>query len=563
MFKLKLLIPIIIIGFIFQSCSTILEPVLFDGKLGNFVKKEQEEFNVNIDILNFENTRKLNKDPYPRQLMLTGSGGRANVINEEELLKSRLPKQLTNYDYHIGIGDTLTFSYLNEFQNKKVIWPISSSSKLYRLGVGDELVFIQSKVSERLKLNSAGGIEAVDETFASIKGYVGSNGYILLLGVGKLKAENKTLDELRIEIRNILIRDGLTPNFQLEISQFMSKKVYISINGKKGEVSYINNITQSLKELVIIAGLSKADKNSALVTLTRNRKDYYFTAEQLFASDAPEIFIINNDIININLKPKIVQNVEATVSANGKIYLPNIGTIFVVNKTLEELNIEIHEALKNEGLISTFQLDLSGFVSKKIYMLNKTLGSKVIPLTNFKTTLKDLVLNNDNFSTKSEGIFLISLKRYGEIYRFTLAELLNPKMPDIWMKGDDQIEIEFVEYKPGQVYALSGAGNALILPIKPSVRETLANVLFVPNGAFGNLSARRSEVYLLRGQNPAVAYHLDAQDVSRILVAAKTELRPNDIIYVADRPIISFSRTLAEITPLRILLRDLDNGTIP
>jgi len=563
MFKLKLLIPIIIIGFIFQSCSTILEPVLFDGKLGNFEKKEQEEFNINIDVLNFENTRKLNKDPYPRQFMLTGSGRRANVINEEELLKSRLPKQLTNHDYNIGIGDTLTFSYLNEFQNEKVIWPTSPSSKLYRLGVGDELVFVQSNVSGTLKLNSTGGIESLDGTHVPINGYVGSNGYILLLGVGKLKAENKTLDELRIDIRNILIRDGLTPNFQLEISNFLSKKVYISTNGKKGEVFYINNITQSLKELVIIAGLSKADKNSALVTLTRNRKDYYFTAEQLFASDAPEVFIINNDIINISLKPKTAQSVKSTVGSNGKIFLPDIGTVFAANKTLEELNIEIREALNNEGLISIFQLDLSGFVSKKIYMLNKSLGSKVIPLTNFKTTLKDLVLNNNNFSTKSEGIFLISLKRQGEIYRFPLTELLNSKMPDIWMKGDDQIEIEFVEYKLGQVYALSGAGSALILPIKPSVRETLANVLFVSNGAFSNLYARRSEVYLLRGQNPAVAYHLDAQDVSRILVAAKTELRPNDIIYVADRPIISFSRTLAEITPLRILLRDIDNGNIP
>jgi hypothetical protein len=47
------------------------------------------------------------------------------------------------------------------------------------------------------------------------------------------------------------------------------------------------------------------------------------------------------------------------------------------------------------------------------------------------------------------------------------------------------------------------------------------------------------------------------------LVAAKTELRPNDIVYVAERPIISFSRTLAEILPLRILLRDIQDNNIP
>ena len=123
--------------------------------------------------------------------------------------------------------------------------------------------------------------------------------------------------------------------------------------------------------------------------------------------------------------------------------------------------------------------------------------------------------------------------------------------------------IENLIYKPGQVFALSGAGSAQMVLIDPSKRETLADILFTPNGALNNLMAKRSEVYLLRGRSPSVAYHLDAQNVSRILVAAQTELRPNDIVYVADRPIISFSRTLAEINPLRILLRDLENGNIP
>ena len=113
------------------------------------------------------------------------------------------------------------------------------------------------------------------------------------------------------------------------------------------------------------------------------------------------------------------------------------------------------------------------------------------------------------------------------------------------------------------MFALSGAGSAHVVSIDPSRRETLADILFAENGALNNLLAKRSEIYLLRGKNPLVAYHLDAQNVSRILVAAKTELRPNDIVYVADRAIISFSRTLAEILPLRILLRDVQDNNIP
>ena len=130
-------------------------------------------------------------------------------------------------------------------------------------------------------------------------------------------------------------------------------------------------------------------------------------------------------------------------------------------------------------------------------------------------------------------------------------------------KAKDQIEINVLKYKTGQVFALGGHGNATIVPIEPSKRETLADVLFVPAGVLNNQLAQRSEVYLIRGRDPSKAYHLDAQNVSSLLVAAQTELRPNDIIFVAERPIISFARTLGEINPLRNLLRDIQNNNIP
>jgi len=192
-------------------------------------------------------------------------------------------------------------------------------------------------------------------------------------------------------------------------------------------------------------------------------------------------------------------------------------------------------------------------------------SSVAIPLTNSNSTLRQLLLENNNSSITQPGVGLsvITLKRNGQVFRMTTEQILDPKAPKIWVADKDHIEIENLTYKPGQVFALNGAGNAQMVPISPSRRETLADILFTKNGALNNLLAKRSEVYLLRGQNPSMAYHLDAQNVSRILVAAKTELRPNDIVYVAERPIISFSRTLSEIVPLRTLLRDIQADNIP
>ena len=53
------------------------------------------------------------------------------------------------------------------------------------------------------------------------------------------------------------------------------------------------------------------------------------------------------------------------------------------------------------------------------------------------------------------------------------------------------------------------------------------------------------------------------QSPTRLIVAEAMELRPNDILYVAEQPIISFNRTLTTIVPLRLLLRDIQDENIP
>ena len=70
---------------------------------------------------------------------------------------------------------------------------------------------------------------SVDKTINST-GRIGPDGSILLLEVGRLEASGKTLNELRSEVRNILIRNGLSPRFQMEINEFKSQKIYLTIN---------------------------------------------------------------------------------------------------------------------------------------------------------------------------------------------------------------------------------------------------------------------------------------------------------------------------------------------
>ena len=106
------------------------------------------------------------------------------------------------------------------------------------------------------------------------------------------------------------------------------------------------------------------------------------------------------------------------------------------------------------------------------------MGSTVVPLTSSAITLRELILENKSSVASSLGLSIISLKRNGQVYQMTEDQILDPKTQDIWIIDKDQIEIENLNYKHGQVFALSGAGSAHVVSIDPSRRETLADILF-------------------------------------------------------------------------------------
>jgi len=565
MTNFKCIICCIASAILLNGCVQILEPVsFFGGKQDVESEVEQEEFEINIKSLTFDTAEKANNSPYLRRMVLTGSGSRAKVLDEANFLKSNFPKSSNSPHYHLGIGDQISLTQLNEFETEFAQWPSISNEPEYILGIGDKLTFSQSNDgNENISIALNDSEELLNDTLMVTSGVIGSNGNILLFGLGNILAANRTLESVRTEVRNILIRNGLTPNFQLEITEFQSKKAFATISNGESQIIPLNNIPITLKELALRVGLSISNGNFAIIKLTRNAKEFRFTAGQLFDLNAPEITIQNNDQIEIQIISDKVTTIKSIVGSKGNILLGSIGSISAVNRTLDDIYGEISSILIEKGIKPKFQLELTKFASKKAYLIQKNVGNIVIPLTSSAITLRELILENKGFVPSNTGLLIISLKRNGQVYRMTVDEILDPKTQDIWIIDGDQIEVESLNYKPGQVFALSGAGSAQVVPIDPSRRETLADILFVKNGALNNLLAKRSEIYLLRGKNPSVAYHLDAQNVSRILVAAKTELRPNDIMYVADRPIISFSRTLGEILPLRILLRDIQNDNIP
>lgn len=568
---IKALLLIIFTSIILSGCDRILEPVQFSKELTNHKPGFQEEFNIEINILTFDKALKANQDPYTRQVMYNGTGTNANVFNESHFLNYDIPQSLKYNKYTLGEGDKIYFIQENEYAPEFQKLPTKSNKTEYLIGVGDQLTFIQlnndidNLIIQEKNMNS-NNLKKVNEIIKT-SGIVGSDGNILLLGLGSIRAINKTLNQVQNEVRNILIRNGVSPNFQIEITGFNSKKAFIAFPNENNtfgnNIIPITNLPITLKELGVTYGLKPSSDNETVISLKRNKRTFRITAGQLFNLKYSDIIIQDKDQIEINDNKKSVFEIESFVDFKGNILLPNVGKFKAIDRTLEELYSDIQLKLIEKGFQPNFQLELTEFKSKKAYFITKTGKNKIIRLTNKKISLKDILIEHTENSLNKTDLSLIILTRAGKVYKILSEKIFAPNAKEIWIKHNDQIETKGINYKPNKIFVLSGAGNAKIIEVSPSKRETLADILFTDAGPFKNNNVRLSEVYLLRGRNPSIAYHLNTQNVSRILVANKTELRPNDIVFVADRSIISFTRALRELNPLRILLRDIENGNIP
>ena len=557
---------------LYSSCSQVLQSIELEVNTED--DSVQEDFKVIERTLTLKEARKQNSSPYERMVLQTGRAGRAQLIPESVAIRSDFPKNAITTEYKIGIGDILSFSRLIENNrspaNNKNEWPTKVKNPNYKLGIGDEMALTLLKEdNSSSQLNStndiAGSSVAIpgnkNDTTIISSGRIGSDGSVLLLEVGRLEANGKTLNELRSEVRNILIRNGVSPRFQLEISKFTSQKAYLTINANS-EVIVLDDRKTTIRDILATAKVGFKPGVITRVKLQRGSKEYAMSLRDIFSDNAAEIDIISSDHIFIeDTSAEIIKN-TSIVDQAGNVVFAGVGKVQAAGLSLQQLRLKISslvELLPESD--NAFQITLEQPASQKAIVNIPGKEGGVIPIGDTKIALVQ-VLTENGLSVNGNSITSIHLQRKGQSYIFTLDELLKLETEKVYLQDNDRVTINSLNYRDNKVFILGGV-TPQIFKISPAVRETLADVLFTSKGPLNSTNAKRSDIYLLRGKQPVIAYHLDAQNPTRLIVADAMELRPNDILYVAEQPIVSFNRTLATIAPLRILLRDIQDDNIP
>ena len=145
--------------------------------------------------------------------------------------------------------------------------------------------------------------EATAEIVQSIS-KVDQSGNVVFAGVGKIKALELSLNELQKEIGKLLQPlPESHKTFQIEITEFLSKKALINTSETSADTSKSNvliAITDTPKTLseVITRNILSIDASTITkINLRRDGESYIFTLDDLLNPSNPNIYIEEGDYI--------------------------------------------------------------------------------------------------------------------------------------------------------------------------------------------------------------------------------------------------------------------------
>ncbi len=254
---------------------------------------------------------------------------------------------------------------------------------------------------------------------------------------------------------------------------------------------------------------------------------------------------------------------QISIADDGFASIIGIGRIPLAGLTQFEAEDLLYERLVMEEINPEFELFISIFNSQKIYITNNqengnnnlisnassTTDTNIMefPYTNSPIYINEILAKAKVFLPKGQDAQL-ELIRSNEVYRLSIRKVIEGKYKKIRLFPDDRIIINSLPYRPETVVITGEVMAPRLYDLSPSERKTLSEALY-SDQTFNQVSSDTSQIYLLRqqNQNNVTAYHLDASNPGRLILANRLELRPGDIIFIAPQPITNYNRALMQI----------------
>ncbi|MGH1330198.1 MAG: polysaccharide biosynthesis/export family protein [Paracoccaceae bacterium] len=304
-----------------------------------------------------------------------------------------------------------------------------------------------------------------------------------------------------------------------------------------------------------------------------------------------------------------------TVQDDGAIAIPDVGRIPLAGLTLEEAEAELFQKLVENQIDPSFSLEIAEFNSKKVSIGGAVATPAVAPITLRPLYLDEALTAAGGVTVADQDYASVRIYRNGALYQIPLNELYSKtSLRRIQLIEGDSVfvdtayeleqaaryfeeQIRIAEYRQSARSAALSALNSEVALRRNALNEaranfktkldlggikrdyvylageiktqsryalpfeqkaTLADALYDTAGGIPVETGNVREIYVLRGSTDPrefaaiTAWQLDARNAAKLLLATRFELRPNDVIFVAEQPVTRWARVIRQITPALI-----------
>jgi protein involved in polysaccharide export with SLBB domain len=271
--------------------------------------------------------------------------------------------------------------------------------------------------------------------------------------------------------------------------------------------------------------------------LERFGSDLLLPSDRDFATPAtstiPPDYALNvGDVVSISLTGSVQGSAEFTIDRDGKIFLPNIGTVSLIGVRYRDLKDRISAAVGRQYRGYDVSVSISSLRGVRVYVTGFAVNPGAYTVSSL-TTLVNAVLKAGG--PGSGGSFRSAkLYRNGkEVADFDLYQLLRDgnRATDPILQNEDVI---FIPPTGNQVAVIGSVNEAAIYEAKPG--ETVEDLVRYAGGATALADQSRTILYRLSDQDTVGSKQIDR------IESANEAIEAGDILQIL--PIGSLARPL-------------------